>query len=285
MEISFILSSLWLSGGVRVVIQYANRLAKRGHHISFVIPEGTVDSHLGIEIDPSIRILQAKTALTKGMNPIKLGLLAWEMAKVTPKSDVIIATHTPTTSVSMIAGKLFRKGKIVWFYQDYQEMFEKRPLEGWLLRNAARWHDMSLTISEACIQELRAFSNAEILNVGEGLDTQDVFHPIPNARSLCQVNPDQKVILTIGDSRPRKGMADFLEAVEKVFSSMPDIVLWIVSKENMEIQTNVPMVFIIDHPQLTLPACTLPAIFSYLLPGMKALDCRLSKPWLVVRPC
>lgn len=240
MRISFILSSLWLSGGVRVVIQYANRLVKRGHQISLIIPQGTIDPEMELEIDPSVKIIRAKESVPSRKNPIKLGFLVWQMAKVVPHSDIIIATHTPTTAVSFFAGKVFHKGKIIWFYQDYQEMFEKRPIEGWLLRNALRWHDSALTVSEVCVQELQSFSSGKVVNIGEGLDTTNIFHPIKTEKPFDQESIGKKVIFFLGDSRPRKGMTDFLAAAERVFASETNLVLWIASKEKIIVQTSVP---------------------------------------------
>jgi glycosyltransferase involved in cell wall biosynthesis len=162
------------------------------------------------------------------------------MAKVIPPSDIIIATHTPTTTVSLIARNFFNRGKIIWFYMDYQEMFDGRPIERWLLRNALRWHDFAVTFSEACIQELHSFYPGKIINVGLGIDTINIYHPIQNAKKINYSYPNSKVIFFLGDSRPRKGMADFLVAVEKVFASETNLVLWIASKEETNIKTNVP---------------------------------------------
>jgi glycosyltransferase involved in cell wall biosynthesis len=245
MIISFILSSLLLSGGVRVVVQYANRLTKRGHQVSLIIPNGTIDPEIKQEIDPVIQIIETKSALGSRMNVFRLIRLCWEMANCIPQSDVIIATHTPTTAVSLIATKLLNRGKIIWYYMDYQEMFDERPIERWLLRNALRWHDYAITLSDACVQELHSFCPGKIINIGLGIDTINTYHPIPNPIKINDGNPEKKVIFFLGDSRPRKGMTDFLQAADKVFASETNLVLWIASKEKTNIQTNVPyMVFI-----------------------------------------
>ena len=240
MYISFILSSLYLSGGVRVVIQYANRLTKRGHHVSLIIPNGTVDPQIEQEIDPYINIIKTKSSLDNKTNLFKLFRLSWEMAVVVPHSDVIIATHTPTTVVSFIADKLLNRGKIIWYYMDYKEMFDGRPIERWLLRNALKWHDYAITFSEACVQELHSFCSGKIINIGLGLDTKDLYHPNQDAKKIVYASPEKKVIFFLGDSRPRKGMADFLIAAERVFASETNLVLWIATKEKTTIQTSVP---------------------------------------------
>jgi glycosyltransferase involved in cell wall biosynthesis len=242
MKISFILSSLRLSGGVRVIIQYANRLVDRGHEISFIVPKGTLDPDIAAEIDPNIKILQSKSKLVNQMNPIQLGWLTWQMAWAIPLSDIIIATHTPTTAVSLIAGKLLNRGKIIWTYFDYREMFDNRPVENWLLKHALRWHALTLTISDACVNELHTYSAGNVVNIGLGLDTQSTF--IPREEDRIHSNPKgKKKVLYVGDSRPRKGLADFLAAMEKVIAVEENLEMWIVSKEKLHVESRVPSVF------------------------------------------
>jgi L-malate glycosyltransferase len=240
MNISFILSSLTLSGGVRVVLQYANRLSKRGHHVSLIIPNGTIDIQLNQEIDPAIQIIKSKNTLDNRNNIFKLLLLAWEMAKAVPHSDVIVATHTPTTAVSLISARIFKRGRIIWYYMDYQEMFDGRLVEKWLIRNALKWHEYAITFSEACIQELHSFCSGKVINIGIGLDTTNVYHPIRDVNMKIKGFSEKKVIFFLGDTRPRKGMADFLVAAEKVYGSETNLILWIATKENCIIKTYVP---------------------------------------------
>jgi glycosyltransferase involved in cell wall biosynthesis len=281
MKISFILSSLWLSGGVRVVVQYANRLSKRGHRINLIIPKGTIDAELFPEIDSEVKIIQTKHVLESKTNLFHLMLLSLEMASIVPRSDIIIATHTPTTIVSFIAGKLLKRGKIVWFYLDYKEMFDGRPIEGWLMRHALPWHAYALTISDACLEELHSYSQGKVFNVGLGLDTVNIFHPIPGARGEYHGEKTNKILLFLGDSRPRKGMADFLLAAEIVFRLEPNLYLWIVSKETSVLTAKVPNKFI-TRPDDKKLACLYSACDVFVsaswyegfgLPPLEAMAC------------
>jgi glycosyltransferase involved in cell wall biosynthesis len=242
MKISFILSSLRFSGGVRVIIQYANRLVERGHEISFIVPRGTIDQEITAEIDQRIKIIQSKSTYIRRANPIRLGWLTWQMALAIPRSDIIIATHTPTTAVSLIGGKLLNKGKIIWTYFDYQEMFDQRPIEQWLLKHALKWHALTLTISEACVNELHTYSYGNVINIGLGLETKSTF--TPRQENKCINSPQgKKTILYIGDSRLRKGLADFLTAMEKVITVEENLEMWIVSKEKLQVNSCIPMIF------------------------------------------
>jgi glycosyltransferase involved in cell wall biosynthesis len=281
LRICFILSTLYLSGGVRVVIQYANHLVKRGHQISLVIPNGTISNDIRQEIDVNVKIIQAKNTIEKSMNLAKLLCLAWDMAKVVPQSEFIFATHTPTTAVSFIAGRLFKRGKILWFYQDYLEMYGGHPIESWLLRNALRWHDFALTVSDTCVHELRSFSQGMVIKVGEGIDSVNIFHPIPTAKSDYHGDPQNKVVYFIGDSRPRKGMTDILIAAEKLIELETNIVLWISTKEDINFRSNVPYKLFIrptDHELACLySACDVFVSASWYegfgLPPLEAMAC------------
>lgn len=235
------LSSLSLSGGVRVIIEYANRLSERGHHISIVAPGGTIAKEFINAISARVQIYQTKQSLSRHL--VANILLVINLTRLIPKSDAIIATHTPTTLVSLLAGIFLRKGTPVWFYQDYPGMFEKRLLESFLLRHALSWHAGALTISDYSKKELESFnSRRKVFLVGEGISRPDLLKPIPDdIRKM--IKPPFPTIFFLGDTRPRKGMQDFLKAIEVVKEEIPQIFLWIASKEPCQIVTSVPYQF------------------------------------------
>lgn len=264
-----------------MVVQYANHLTRRGHHVSLIIPGGTIDSQVKQEVNPKIQIIEVKSVLNAKSNILKLVRLCWEMAVAIPPSDVIIATHTPTTAVSFFANRLLKRGKVIWYYMDYAEMFDGRPIEKWLLRNALNWHDYAITFSEACVQELNSYHSGKILNIGLGLDTANTYHPIQDVQKLRIDIPEKKVILFLGDPRPRKGLADFLIAAEKAFETENNLILWIAGKNNLTIQTNVPHKLIVRPTDEEL-ACLYSACDVFVssswyegfgLPPLEAMAC------------
>lgn len=239
----FVLSSLQLSGGVRVVIEYANRLTNRGHAVTLLAPGGTLVDDFAAEISPGVQILETKIPF--GMAQTVLGKLRLliELVRLVPQADAIIATHTPTTVVSLLAGTILKKGRPIWLYQDYPGMFEGRALEGFLLRNALRWHRGALTISTFSKSELESISpNRKIFLVGEGLSRAELLKPIP-VESRTENRPPVPTLFYLGDMRPRKGMQDFLEAVDHVRTTHPEIHVWIASKEPCQIDPNLPHTF------------------------------------------
>jgi glycosyltransferase involved in cell wall biosynthesis len=242
MRISFISSSLWLSGGVRVVVEYANRLTARGHRVTLVTPGGTLDPDMLNELVSAVVVRQSRVARRPRLNIMQMVRLTWSLAQAVPPSDVVISTHTPTTVASLLAGRLLRRGRLVWLFQDYWEMFIGRPLEDWLMRHALGWHERALVVSNYTRQELVSYSPGDVVVVGEGLSDPELFHPLPpEARHS---DGDGRTIFFLGDTRPRKGLSDFLQAADLVYERLRDIRLLVASKEDCPIESRVPFEFV-----------------------------------------
>ncbi|HUF37318.1 MAG TPA: glycosyltransferase family 4 protein [Anaerolineales bacterium] len=242
MKITFLQSSLWLSGGARAHIEFGNRLAQRGHRTAIVIPRGAIDPEMAAAVGPGLEIIQAgyplhKPAVRRTTNLDRIRL-ALAMFRAVPPGDILIATHTPTTLVSLMAGRFRNGGLPVWFYMDYPGMFAGRRAEGWLLRNAMRWHAGAMVISRHSAEELRLFAGGDVRFVGLALNDYEVFTA---ARRVNVVRDGgEKRVMYLGDFRPRKGLADFLAAAERVHKLRGGIRLVLVLKEAGELETPVP---------------------------------------------
>lgn len=242
MRISFILSSLQLSGGVQVVAEYANRLTMRGHQVTLIAPGGTLSDTMLGELIPGVTVRSSRVGFKSHAGLVWMARLAWSLARAVPPSDVVISTHTPTTAVGLLAGHLLKRGRLVWLYQDYREMFVGRPFEGWLLRHALRWHECALTDSDYCRRELSSYTPGKVIVVGIGLSHPELLQP----RSIQSLRTpgNQKTILFVGDARPRKGLQDFLQAAGEVHEQAKDIRLQIVSKEDLQLDCRVPFEYV-----------------------------------------
>jgi glycosyltransferase involved in cell wall biosynthesis len=218
-------------------------MTARGHHVTLVAPGGTLDPDMLEELDSRVDVRESQVDRRERLNVWNMGRLTWSLARAVPSSDVVISTHTPTTVAGLIASRLLGRGRLVWLYQDYQEMFTGRPYETWLARNALRWHKLALVPGEYSRQELtRHVPDGEVIVMGYGLSHTDVFRPLPAGER--QTTNTRRTILFMGDMRPRKGLYDFLEATALVYEQVKDVRLLIVSKEDCHIQSDLPYEYV-----------------------------------------
>lgn len=239
MKLSFILSSLWMSGGVNVIVEYANRLADRGYECSLIAPKDSMHDEVEALLGTGVDIIFSTVGRTESPKTIDNFKLIYALAAATPNSDVVLATHTPTTTSTFLASHLMKKGVPIWLFADYAEMFAGRPLEGWLLRNGLRWHRGAMTLSNKSQMELSSYASGHVEYIGLGLSLQGrpaEVRPISTPTA-------QKTILYVGDMRPRKGLIEFIAASEKLSQRLPNLHLWIVSKDECQIDTIVPHTF------------------------------------------
>lgn len=224
-----------LSGGVLVLAKIANGLAARGFAVTIVTTAGGADFEIKQNLDPQVKILSAVLSLeqtTKWTGKIRL---SFQLARLVPPSSILIATHTPTVVPTMLARRLLRRsGRAIWFNQDYAEMFEKRPLEHWLFRRAPKWFERVITVSQACREEIERASGVLAWVVPQGYSLTE--EPLPEN----PLPPSSKVVLYVGDRRPRKGWDDFIQAMSLLHDQHPDLRLAIVSKEDDPLTLTIP---------------------------------------------
>lgn len=251
MKISFILSSLRLSGGVKVVVEYSNRLARQGHTIYLVTPGGTVDlTHLP-PLTGGVTVIESKVARrTRPSLPDHLRL-SWSLGRAVPASDVVISTHTPTTVPAWLAAKYWRS-RLFWLHQDYALMFAGRSIELFLYKHAARWHHHILAISTSIYEALHKQGFTHVSFVGEGLGNLKLFQA---RQKTSYRSPSHQTVMYLGDSRPRKGLEDFLQAMNLVYQRLDNIRLLLVSKEQLTVNTALPFEFVHSPPVEVLADC------------------------------
>lgn len=236
MRITFLLSSLWLSGGVLLVIDYANRLSERGHAVTLVTPKATIDSAVRQKIAAAVQLVEGHVRLRQPMPTWLIPQLVLDLVRVAPPSDVIIATHTPTTVPALLLRLVKKASHHAWLYMDYDEMFRQRPLEHWLLHQMPRWFTLLMPISQPLAEQARARTKQKVVVTGAGLARSPHFMTTPSV-----VSDDKRYqILYVGDARPRKGLAEFLAAAALIYPQVPHLELVIVSKEPVTIDTAVP---------------------------------------------
>jgi len=240
-RLSFVLSSLHLSGGVQVVIEYANRLAERGHTINLITPKGTIATTVQTELKPQVKVHESQLDLNWPPTTMREKLcLIWSLSQAVPPSDIICSTHTPTIPSAWLAARFWQKAKLFWLHQDYDLMFKERFWERQLLHHTGKWHDRVLAVSQLIYNEVKQQGTTQVIYVGEGLSHSEFLQPI-----VTKESKPYPTIMYLGDSRPRKGLSDFLQAMQLLHQKQKNIHLIIVSKENLNLaHVTIPFQFI-----------------------------------------
>jgi len=239
MRITFVLSSLALSGGVMLVAEYANRLVARGHSVSLVTPASSVDDEIQRMLVKDVRIITAARPLPAGRSPLALARLTGSLTAAIPSTDIVIATHTPTVIPVFLHTRRHRRVHSSWLYMDYPEMFRGRQPERFLLDSAPRLVDQILTISQPLTDYVSRKTTTPIYTIGAGLPRQELLFNQPR----LDAHDGLLRVLYVGDDRPRKGLREFLAAAERVHATAPEMRLVIVSKKGCVVDTGVPYEF------------------------------------------
>lgn len=242
----FVLSSFQFYGGVLLVIEYANHLARRGHIVQLFTPRGTVDPNLLERLHDSVRVIESSAPRPTSRSFSALIRLLLSMACELPLAEVVVATHTPTTAAILLARIMSAtqyfpklsstKSNIpspkhsawAWLYMDYPEMFKGRYVERLLLLAAPIWFDVIWTISAPLKEAVSAYTNKPIVITGSGLPNAALFSNQQRYQSV----DGKKRILYVGNSKPRKGLREFLAAIAVVYQHIPTITAVIVAPED-----------------------------------------------------
>jgi glycosyltransferase involved in cell wall biosynthesis len=212
------------------------------------------------------------------MSAVALARLTLSLAHLAPRSDVILSTHTPTVVAGFIAAHILRKGRLAWFYQDYAAMFAGRPAELWLMHHALRWHRVAFVNSAWAGKEISRQAPEKIVVTGVGVSGLEHFAPVfASERAKRAV----RTIVTMGDVRERKGFGDFLAAVNHLAKQMSNLHLTFVSRESLEVATDLPFTLVLRPTRAELAAhlqqCDLFVLASRWeslgLPPLEAMAC------------
>jgi len=130
MTITFLLPHVRLSGGVRVILEYANRLKARGHAVRLmVLPEKPRWYRL-------LRRLKARLKPVKTLPPgvvdwfdntIPIEVLPRPACNLLPEADILVATAWQTAAFAAQAAP--RHGKVIYFIQGYESLWSGKGEE------------------------------------------------------------------------------------------------------------------------------------------------------------
>jgi len=221
MKITFIVPSTSISGGVRVIFEYANRLQKRGHNVSVLYP--LIPLNFGLR---SYDYRRNFLRIVKFLSNFKrwarvdwfdvkanLMIIPTLSEKYIPNSDIIVATAWPTAYYVNSYGKC--KGRKVYFIQGYEiwngprdkvEKTYKLPLRKVVVSSWLK------NLMEDKFQE----RVKEVIMNGVNLDQFYNLHK--------KYNSKKRILMYYSNSK-LKGAEDGIKALEIVKNRYPEIQL------------------------------------------------------------
>ncbi len=228
MRINFILPTVELSGGVKVVFEYANRLQKRGHQVCVIYPK----QNLGFtwpcrEWYNPYRLAHGvlQTIRKYKSEAVSRGQLSWFNLeakllqvpaldqKYIPDADVVVATHWGTAYY--VHSYPQSKGRKFYLIQHYEVLFGRKDK----VEQTYKMGLNNIVISSWLKNIVERLGGKVAALIPDGIDFE-VFYPEPASRL------DDKVrILMAYRFEEWKGLKDGLKAYDIVKKKYPGIEL------------------------------------------------------------
>lgn len=207
MRINFLCPHLRIAGGVRAILTYADRLARRGHEVTVVVP--------------ARRAVTARWRNLKRVGPVwipdfhasVLWVPEWS-ADLMPHGDALIATAWQ--SARAVAEAPPRCGRKIYFIQHYESLYHGPPE---IADGTYRLPLRKIVISTWL---------KGIMRERFGADADVMVTPVDPAlfsRVEVQGEDNRVRVLMLHHEYPWKGVADGLEAVGRVKARHPELKL------------------------------------------------------------
>jgi glycosyltransferase involved in cell wall biosynthesis len=243
MRIVFVVPGANLSGGIRVVAIYADRLLARGHEVTVVASQPR-------KIKPKAifkRLLKGRplwrprregpTHFDHMRAPFHVGATPRKVtAADVPDADVVVATWWQTAYD--VAELPPSKGAKAYFIQHH-EIHKRQP--EYLVRESYRLPLKKITISQWLVDLMRdEYEDDDVDLVHNSVDTT-TFHSPERSRGM------PPTVGFIYDLRPRKGVEVCVEAIERARLRFPD--LKVVAFGKKPIRADKPLPGNVDYVQ------------------------------------
>jgi glycosyltransferase involved in cell wall biosynthesis len=215
-------------GGLRIIYEYANRLADRGWHVAIVHPAILWPKFADLSFLKKIQILIrfCRSAISKQFLPSKWMKLhdkismLWALTldeKYIPDADYVVAC--PVESTFYAENYSIKKGEKIYFIQGYENwnVGDKKLLESWQMQfkkiTVAKW--LGDRINEKC--------NSKCIVIPNGIDTKCFYVERPfNKRhpySICFIYHNLNI----------KGSIYALSAINILKSKFPNLSITVFS--------------------------------------------------------
>ena len=204
MKITFLCPHLRIAGGVRAILTHADRLARRGHEVTLLVP-----AKGGLAAWWRNRMRTGPDWMP-GLEARVRWVPEWSAARV-PDGDVLIATAWQ--SVETVAAAPARCGRKFYFIQHYESLYhgEAARVDA-TYRVPLRKIVISTWLADVMAERFDTPAAVVVTPVEPGL-----FHPVP-------AEEDGKLrVLMLFHEYPWKGVADGLEAFGRVRARRPEL--------------------------------------------------------------
>jgi len=211
LHIVFPLLGVARSGGFRVISELASRLAQMGHRVTLLKAD---KQPVPYPVDERVGVVSVAAAL-KGPIPWRRLVAATTLYQAVPRDvSVVVSTYFLSAFLGWAAAKR-RRALHVYFVQGYEpDFFQGRPY----LINACRKALAALTYRLPCrlvavsswiARQLRKHTTSKVRVVSNGVDAS-AFVPSSSRRP----SDGRLSVAALAWREPRKGLPDFLRAVE-----------------------------------------------------------------------
>jgi len=236
LRINFALYGLPRSGGVRVVCEMANRLARRGHEVTITtpFPRDELTDPFKIEVPvnspPRGRYVENSKlfdwTLRAGFSMARrLGYkrtfdfdVVKKLAQLMPECDANIATFYVTAFAVHRSGK----GTPFYYVQGYEPDFSDEVYSSKMAEESYCLPLKIITVSSWLRETLRAKYSRDAFVCLNGVD-RDVFHPMEKTPR------EVRRVFCVGRSERRRGLPDLVDAMNIVHQEYPNVELTIAS--------------------------------------------------------
>lgn len=217
MKITFLTPHVGISGGVKLILSYADRFAKRGHEVTVVCPEKYIEGRM--LYGPS-RAIRARTMSILKKKPTwcsvsaRLKYVPSFDERYIPSGDVIVATAWQTAPY--VAQYSRNKGEKFYLFMHYERLLDEGCDD--VDRFTYKLRIKKMVISSLLKDILKNSFDEDSVLIKTPVDLH-IFYPTrevyKKAKRICMLNHSSKW----------KGVADGIEAFRIAKDKHPDLEL------------------------------------------------------------
>ncbi len=217
MKITFLTPHINISGGVKIILGYADRLAKRGHKVTVICPQPILarEKIKGVPIVYPKRVVMTLLHYKPDWIEVKADIKyvpSYE-EKYIPEADIVVASAWQTAPY--VKDYSSRKGRKFYFIQHYESLYhgDKKKVDETYLYPIKK-----IVVSNWLKEILKEKFNADSELIVNPIDS-NVFYPTRKTYN------ENKRICLLYHTYDWKGIPDGVKAFEIAKQEHPDIQL------------------------------------------------------------